>query len=277
MKVWHKLTPLFTRNIYERIAVVNNHWNHYPIVQQIESGAFKPPIQKNVDPIDDYYFSFPSPLSNKINKILEYNGPTNFFPLLQKGVDVHAFQKGEPLDTRTQAEPDDVFNFQKAQFEDKRIHGMDHKAYEDAREVESRIFSQLSTQKYQTSLKHLENLIINNCIDLTPKQLHNIALALDMLSRSCEDIVKHQLIWAEHVHYFPAKYIPPIKIPQNFSLANVTPDFLKAFKKSEWRMQKISDRLYELNAPENDLKKGIQYFEDSYIKNIMNTPDSDIP
>lgn len=128
MKVWHKLTPLFTRNIYNRLAVVNNHWNHYPIIQQIESGAFRPYIQKNVDPIKDYYLDFPVPLSNKIAKILEYNGPTNFFPLKQKGVDVHTYKKGEFVDTSSQAEPDDVFDFKNSQFEDKRIHGMDHKA-----------------------------------------------------------------------------------------------------------------------------------------------------
>lgn len=53
--MWHKATPLFTRNIFDRIAVVNNHWSHYPVIQRIESGGYMPGISKSVAPLINPY------------------------------------------------------------------------------------------------------------------------------------------------------------------------------------------------------------------------------
>lgn len=270
--LFHKATPLFAKNIYDRIALVNNNWLHFETIQRIEGGAFKQNtnIIRNVSPIENYYIHFPAPSSNKIKNILEYNGPTNFFPLVQKGVDVHCFQPGEKLDTKTQTKPDNILDFKNSTFEDKRTHGVDSKAYENPKEFESKIFSQLSKAKYERGIRAMENLITINIIDMTLERYEAIRNALNLLVETCDNLVEHQLVWAANLHHFPDKYIPPIKIPTNFSFADLCPEISLQIKKSEIKMKLISDRLYFLKAPENDLKRSItEYFADSEIQRIL--------
>lgn len=91
--MFHSLTPLFSRNIYDRIILMNNHWNHYKLIQRIESGAFKSPVIRNVFPIENCYYNFPAPSTNKIARVIEYNAPTNFTTLVQYGGEVHYYKK----------------------------------------------------------------------------------------------------------------------------------------------------------------------------------------
>lgn len=86
----------------------------------MESGAFKSPLIKNVPAILDCYVHFLSIKTNKIVKLLEYYGLTKFYPLVEKG---------EYLDTTSQSEPNNVFDFEEVEYKDKRIHGMDNKAF----------------------------------------------------------------------------------------------------------------------------------------------------
>lgn len=267
--MWHKLTPLFAKTAFERIALVNNHWNHFGMIQKIESGAFKPPILRNVSPIEDYYIHFSSSSTNKIVKLMEYNGPTPFYPLVEKGVDVHVYKKGEHLHTQSQSDPDNVFDFKETVYEDKRTHGMDNKAYENPREFESRIFSNLSKHKYIEGLTNLESLIRENIIDLTQDQLKHIGLALNKLKNTCEDLIEHQKTWAQTLHHFPDRYIPSMKIPKNFCIDDLKPEFKIQLEQAHNKMQKISDYLFKQKLPENDYKRAIEFFEDSFIQELF--------
>lgn len=267
--MWHKLTPLFCRTIFDRIVLVNNHWDHYPLIQRIESGAFKPPITKNVPPIENYYYNFPAPATNKIVKILEYNGPTNFYPLSKQGVDVHAYTKGEFLHTYSQTSPDVTLDFRESSFQDKRAHGNDFKAYENPREFECRTFSNISEEKFLNGLTGFEALINSNLPELTIDQLNNISKAIKQLKNTCNNIAEHQIAWAQTLHYFPDKYIPPMRVPQNFCIQDLKPEALSAFTKSHIRMNKISDLLKKCNVPKNDYKKALDIFQDSNIQAIL--------
>lgn len=269
--MWHKLTPLFAKTAFDRIAIIQNHWNHYSLIQQIEKGNFTPPVLKNVSPISNYYLHFPSDSTNKIDKIFEYNCPTYFYPLTQKGVNVHTYKKGEHLDTASQPVPDNVFDFRNSQYQDKRVHGMDHKAYENPRELDSKIFSNISKKKYMDGLDDLESLIRSNIIDITKTQLNNIQTALTNLKYSCDNINEHQLIWAQNVHYFPKEFIPPMRVPNNFSTQDLRQEFKEHLEFSQERMQKISNYLYAQKVPENDLKKALEYLNDSFIQKLLET------
>jgi len=70
----------------------------------MESGAFKSPIIKNVPAILDCYVHFLSIKTNKIVKLLVYYGLTKFYPLVEKGVNIHVYKKGDYLDTTSQSD-----------------------------------------------------------------------------------------------------------------------------------------------------------------------------
>jgi len=269
--MWHKLTPLFSKTAFDRIALINNHWSHFSLIQQIESGSYSLPVVKNVSKIENYYNNFKSPATNKIVKIMEFNGPTTFYPLVEKGVNVHAYNKGEYYDTSSQAQPDNIFDFRNNNsYFDKRIHGMDNKAYENPREFESKIFSALSPQNYIAGIVSLEELIQNNSINLSFKQISNIKIALKELKDTCQDIKAHQIAWAKNLHYFPDKYIPPLRVPENFSTQDLNLHSKLELAKSMEKMEKISCYLFKKQIPENDYKKALELFEDSFIQNLLN-------
>lgn len=55
-------------------------------------------------------------------------------------------------DTCSQKEPDTMFDMRNSSFKDTRIHGMDHKAIDNPREYDFRIFSQVTPTQYKKLL-----------------------------------------------------------------------------------------------------------------------------
>ena len=99
---FHKLTALFSRTQFDRIALVKNNWSHYSLLQQIQSGKIKTTVLK------DIYHGYPSGETQDLKKFLEQNHPIHFDSLSQYGVKAHYYTPGDFLDTKSQAEPDAV-------------------------------------------------------------------------------------------------------------------------------------------------------------------------
>lgn len=74
--------------------------------------------------------------------------------------------------------------------------------------------------------------MVANIIDLTAQQLDNISMALRKLKDNCDNLIEHQQVWAENLHVFPNNYIPPIRVPKNFSVNDLKPHILQELDKS---------------------------------------------
>lgn len=107
---WHNLTCLFARNMMDRVAIVNNCWTpSYSTLQQLEKGSLSnvpKGVMLKISPIENLYYNFPSPSTNKISQIFDYNGPTNFLSLKENNVDIRVTQSGDLFDTKAQKTPD---------------------------------------------------------------------------------------------------------------------------------------------------------------------------
>jgi hypothetical protein len=70
---------------------------------------------------------------------------------------------------------------------------------------------------------------------LSAEQQLQIKLGLQQLIDSCDNLELHQVIWAEIIYSFPNQYIPPIRVPNNFSIydfdKNTMEQYLIAIKK----------------------------------------------
>lgn len=91
------------------------------------------------------------------------------------------------------------------------------------------------------------------------------------LKASCNNFAKHQVIWALGLHLFDKiGFVPPIRVPENFSTRNFTLETLKALEKEGFRMQKISDYLNKKKIPHNKggtfSNEALDLLEDSEIK-----------
>jgi hypothetical protein len=271
MKRWNDLTYLGVRNIYDKMVLVANHWDFYTKIQTLEGTrnkhALSGKIMSKVPPLENIYYDFPSPLTNKVKNLIKYNTPTNFLQLQKEGVKVNVFNKNELLDTKAQAEPDVTFDFSKAVFVDKRKHGLDSKAYANPTEYQATIFSNLSVIKYQDGLKAFENLMKTNIVDPTKIDFMKVKMALGLLSESCTNIELHQIIWAKHVHLFPKEYIPPMRIPSNFNKSNLKKEFLAIYEERFKHLNALSDKLDAANI--NNLEQAINYLGDSFFKDIL--------
>lgn len=96
---------------------------------------------------------------------------------------------------------------------------------------------------------------------------------LEQLKSTIDDFTKHQMLWAKNLHLFPDDHIPPLKLPQNFSYAQLTPEALNKIRESEIRMKLVSDYLYAKKVPQINHgtfpKEALNLFEESYIQTIL--------
>lgn len=258
----HPMTGYFTRLFTERIALLRANWSHYPIILRMEKEGFIDHAQYNC------YLNFHTPKTN-FRAFVEHNLLTNYLPLTQHGVVVETY-KQQSLDTQTQSEPDIVFNFKNSSFQDKRVHGLDQKSG-TTQLGSSLIYSNMGKTIYQKKLKTFQAQLgyhtPEDTIDAT-----QIARALSLLGHSCDLLIQHQIIWAKHVHLFPKGFIPPMRVPHNFSLEDAHPKFLDAITKAELKMTKISNYLYfkPINPHNNGLpEEALDLFKDSHMQELM--------
>lgn len=265
MKRFHSCTSLFTQNIYENMVLTNNCWSH---VNHIQAAGLKHQIPSNM------YIDFGQTFNYKLKHFMgahEENIPSNFVPLIKQGVKI------EPYDLKNinhnpvyfpQANPDVSFVFKDSTFIDKRTHALDQKTNNPGL-GKSKILSEITIQRYHSTIDRFQKEL-----SLTPDFNLNIVTALKELKETCTNLEEHQQVWAKYLHLFPNNFIPPLKIPQNFSYSQFKPEILKEIKKAESRVQKISDLLYEKKIPQISHgifpQEALDFFNDSQMQKILN-------
>jgi len=266
-KIWHPFTSFFARNVYDLGALLNNDWSHYQTIQQVERKY------RFVTP-ENLYRNFPTKMpSNKgsnIAQLTEQNVLTNFSESVKEGVKVNTYHKTIVANTFSQSQYDMSYDMKKANFTDKRIHGMDQKSSQNPREVNSNMLSGVSIDQYDTILTNFyRSLKTQYASSYSMDQFHILQVGLNSLKDTSEDFGKHQLAWASILHHFPNNSIPPLRLPHNFALRDLTRESLDLLRKSEIRMEKISNLLHVRKVSTKDYKQAIALFEDTEIQRIL--------
>jgi len=75
----------------------------------------------------------------------------------------------------------------------------------------------MTVDEYQKIITSFQQLLFNN-VPLSSDHQFKIRLGLQQLIDSCDDLELHQSIWAKIVYLFPNQYIPPLRVPKNFSI-----------------------------------------------------------
>lgn len=90
------------------------------------------------------------------------------------------------------------------------------------------------------------------------------------IKQSANDYERLQEIWAKNLHFFSEDFIPPLRVPDNFSLSNLKPEALNAVGKANIKLRKISDFLFARKVPETaNYKTAIALFEDSVMQKFL--------
>lgn len=262
---FHSCTVLFAKSVYEKAVLINNSWTNMQHIQ-----ASHPPKQKTpTNMYRDYGQTFSYKKEHFIG-IQEENAPSNFAPLIKKGVKV------EPYDFKNlehkpvyfpQENPDIIFNFKDSQFKDKRIHALDQKTNNPGL-GKNKILSEISEVRYESTITRVQKEFL---INFPPN--NEIQKVLKDLKNTCNDLTAHQLVWAQNLHLFPDNFIPPLKIPQNFSYSQLTPEALREIKIAELRMKKVSDFLYAKKVPQINhgtfSKEALDFLQDSEMQRLL--------
>lgn len=260
--IWHPMTSFFARKATDFGALLNNHWSHYAMIEKFNNN--KIPYQNDIK-----YNHFDTPNVKSISAVSEHNLITNFKGLLSRNIKLSGYNKNLHLDSHNQARDDIVIDLREAQYPviDHRVHGLDQKATTNVRDPSSKIFSQINEIDYREFLRNHGELIKSNYA-LSEQEKFQIDSALHKLGQQADNFENQQKVWTEIVHLFPNKYIPPMRIPHNFSQDDLIPSVKKEMERSNVVMSRVSERLYFYRVP-CDYREAIEYFEDSFIQKIF--------
>lgn len=270
---WHALVPCFAKSIAEKLTVIQNHWSHFNTFEQLESKKKNLNFYKELNiykSCDFFEGKNPNQIA-KISKVVENNLMTNFTYLEEKAeAKILPFNKDIKLDSQSQSNPDVIFDFSESNHTiiDKRKHGMDQKATQSSNEPTSKIYSQMSSKRYNETIHGFFQQMQYNS-SLTTNQTFIIKEILRELVETCNNLQTHQYIWAKHLHHFPNKYIPPLRIPSNICDENFTPEFLIVFERAKRRMEFLSNYFKDHKVGENDLEKACEIFQGSLVQKIL--------
>lgn len=261
-KALHPMTSLFARNFTDYVASINNNWSHFHIIEQAKKAIpYNQQIYEN--------FAMPSTNVSKISKVIEHNLITNFNPLKQLGIKVSIFHNNIKRDTSHQARDDILIDTKNSQVIDSRLHGLDQKAVSafQIKDPSSVIFSQISHIEYGDIITRFEKLLIQKN-NLSLQDIVKTQEVFQQLVETCNDIATHQIIWAKNLHLFPDNSIPPLRVPNNFSMEDFKPEIRESLRQSNFYMQKVSDHLHAKRVP-CDYKKAIEYMDNDFIQNMF--------
>lgn len=170
-----------------------------------------------------------------------------------------------------QAKPDTIFIFKNSIFIDKRTHALDQKTNNPGL-GKNKILSEISIERYISTINRYEK-------EYNAKHGFNTDVfdVLQEMKKHSENFINLQLIWAKNLHLFPNDFVPPLRIPQNFSYAQLTPEAILQIKKAEYRMKRVSDMLYQKKVPQVNHgtfpKEALDLFNGSEIQNMFNNDD----
>lgn len=264
-KPLHSATGYFVKGLLERINLINSGWRpHYAIILN----AQKHYPSTNIP--TQWYIKYPDPKGG-IREIMEHNLVTNFLPLAERNVKIGLFDKSLHYHTGPgQVEPDIMFDFSNQQiFSDKRIHALDEKS--GKKHLVNLIYTEMSKKTYIQKLERLRSQMLYS----HPTEYNDAIMTpiLKKLGDTCENLEQHKIVWATNLHHF-GKFVPPLRIPQTFSLENATPQFRKEFNAAKIKMNKLSDYLYTKGVPQITFTdpmpiKALDAFLDSELQKIL--------
>lgn len=186
---------------------------------------------------------------------------------------VQTYKKHLKLDTAAQAEPDLSFDMSKnTMFLHKRNHGLDQKSTQAPRALASNMFSNVSLDQYDQILTDFNKVLHMTFYDIAPNEMHLMKQGLIHLKNTAHDFKQHQIAFASIVHLYPNNGIPPLRLPHNFALADLTDDSIVLLSKSNIKLNRISDLLYIRKVSRHDTKQAhVLYdeFENSEIQRIL--------
>jgi len=262
-KIWHPFTPLFAQTFFDYFSLVNNDWSHYKTIQQFEKKQ-RLPFPKNL------YNNFPTGNVKTLAEALEENLVTNFRSSKEFNIHIQTYKKHLKLDTAGQAEPDISYDMKNNNaFIDKRTHGLDQKSTQTPRALASNMFSNVSLDQYDQILTDFNKYLNLTFYDISPDKMRLMQEGLIQLKHSAHDFAKHQIAFASVVHLYPNSGIPPLRLPHNFALADLTKESLLLLHKSNIKMKRVSDLLYIKKVSRHDKKEALQYFKDSKMQRIL--------
>lgn len=261
---FHSCTALFSKSTYDNIVLLNNSWGN---LNHIQAARVYTEIPLNMYKPSKQTFK---PLQKTFIGLQEANIPSNFGPISEKGVIVEPYDKnnrGHMPVFKPQENPDTIFNFKYSTFKEKRIHSSDQKTNNPGL-GNNKILSEISQPRYNSTIDRFEKHL-----QLIHVLTDDIREALFKLKTTYNNFTEHQLVWAENLHLFPDNFIPPLKIPQNFSYAQLSSEALREIRKSEYHLKKISDYLYTKKVPQinhgNFPKEALDLFQDSEMLKIL--------
>jgi len=261
VRSYHPLTAWFARKFEERIVLLRSNWSHYnPIANAEKNGYLTSNLKDNSS-----YKNF-SGNSYSFKQAVEYNLQTNYLHWIKNSVKLSEY-RGQQLNTKNQPEPDMVADFSNSNFHDKRIHGLDQKSGKADMGISS-IYSTMENKTYLKKLKHFQAQLFHHC-DSTTLDVFAITKAFHTLGNTCNDLKAHQLVWANNVHLFTDKFIPPMRVPDHFSLEDATPEFVLLIKKAEIKVTQISNFLYAKRVPDNLNRPPEDLFYDSELQKML--------
>lgn len=274
---FHSCTSLFTKSLFDRIVLLNNNWGNLNHIQAAQAKTKQLITETSATIYKPFKQTFTYRKKDFIG-IQEENIPSNFSPLIQKGVIVEPYDdtKNEHKPVHLpQTNPDIVYIFKNGSFIDKRTHAFDQKTNNPGL-GNNKLLSEITPERYKSTIDRYQKFLSLN-MSLTEE----IQEVLQQLKTTINDFTEHQIIWAKNLHLFPDNHIPPLKLPQNFSYTQFTPEALIKIKQAEVRMKHISDYLYVKKIPQVNHgtfpKEALDLFDDSYIQKILSETTFDIP
>jgi hypothetical protein len=137
---------------------------------------------------------------------------------------------------------------------------MDQKSNPGEKSLANHILSNVTEANYIKVIRRYQSDLFYR------SSLHNISLAteeirqgLELLIKTCNKLEEHQIIWANYVKYFPNNFMPPLKVPSNFRVADLNDNFKVKILQIHVQFLRVSNYLYKKkNIPE--LKKETQVF-----------------
>jgi hypothetical protein len=269
--VWHSATALFARTYVQKVALLNNSWRHLFSIQKIE--AMYPETQAAIS--SNMFLKIPQNFTEKKKhfiKHIENHTSDHFLELKEKHVLIEPFDPTKHRNLHDvkypQQEPDIVLDARNTEFNDTTIRFLDQKTNHPGT-GKNKILSNISEKRYCTTL----NLFLLEYQKVN-KNTYEIVTLINSLKTSCNNFAEHQLIWARGLPLFDKiGSVPPIRVPENFSTRNFSPETLKALKTEGFRLQKVSDFLYAKKIPQNQngtfSDEALALWNDSEIQRIL--------
>jgi hypothetical protein len=105
----------------------------------------------------------------------------------------------------------------------------------------------------------------------------SMVVAIDLLSKSCENRKEHLAYWSQYFSIFPLTYRPPLRLENTFDIEYLSDEAKAAYYASGTELQKFSDRIEHLQKEREIAKKkggnfseqALDIFADSELQRIF--------